>query len=100
MRQYPVAQAHREIEECACALIKQLEEREQDPITLLVGDGPQAAPVPFHRTKFHYPDGGWCWEAVDDQGRSVRSGVMHDEPPKEACDEAYQEELALSGFPD
>ena len=98
MRHYPVAHADAEVEGCACAIIKQLEDRDQDPITILVGDGPGAAPTPFHRRRHLTPEGAWFWEAEDDRGHLVRSGVVHHEPS--APELSPEDELALACFPD
>lgn len=98
MKHYPVAYAHEDIESSACAIVKQLENRDQDPIMILVGEGDQAVPTAFHRRKYTLPDGGWSWEAVDDQGRWVRSGVVHDEATAGEVEE--EKELELAGFPD
>ena len=95
MKPYPIAYAHEEIEGCACTIIKQLEDRDNDPIMILLGEG-ESAPTPFHRHKFMLPDGSWEWEAVDDRGRTVRSGVIHDEPP--ISEEETEGELALAGM--
>ncbi|MBW3623391.1 MAG: hypothetical protein KY468_08275 [Armatimonadetes bacterium] len=99
MKQYPVAYADQEIEGCAPAIITQLESRTHDPIMILLGEGPHAVPTPFHRRKYEDPHGGWCWEAFDDQGRRVRSGVVHEEDSVEA-DNEDEEELNAAGFPD
>jgi hypothetical protein len=97
MKSYPIAYAHEEIEGCACAIVKQLEDRDHDPVMILLGDG-EADPTPFHRRRFEMPDGNWSWEAADDRGRSVRSGVVHDEPPP--SEEETEGELAPAGMAD
>jgi hypothetical protein len=97
MKPYPIASAHREIEGCACAIVTQLEDRDQDPIMILLGDG-GAAPTPFHRRRFMLPEGGWAWEAVDDRGRAVRSGVIHDETLSHVSES--EGEIAVAGMAD
>jgi hypothetical protein len=97
MKAYPVTHAHEDLEGCACAIVKQLEDRDHDPVMILLGDG-ESAPTPFHRRRHILPGGGWAWEATDDRGRSVLSGVIHEDSPDLGVE--ADRELALAGMAD
>ena len=84
MPDYPVAYAHDAYRDLAQVIIGQLERRDADPIQVLIGQDAGGAPTCFHRRKEAMSDGSWSWVAVDDAGREVRSGVIHDEAPADA----------------
>jgi hypothetical protein len=95
MTKHPVAYAHENYQHCAHVIVNQLERRENDPIMILVGDCTDNSPTPFHRFKEIMADGHWYWKAVDDDGREVRSGVVHGEEEAPLYEVEEDEEAVL-----
>jgi len=81
MAEYPIAYAHDIYRDCAQVIVGQLERRETDPIQVLIGEAVGGTPTCFRRQKAALDGGRWCWSAIDELGREVRSGVIHDDAP-------------------
>lgn len=99
MNKYPVAYADKDYEGCAQVIVNQLERRADDPIRIMIGDMARRTPTCFHRSKETLALRKWSWKAVDEEGREVRSGVVHDTaedavPP--TPEDQYFENLAVA----
>ena len=95
MTHYEASFAHEDLADCAGSVVRQLEQRDNDPIKILVGESEANEPLTFHRQKRFLPGGGWLWMAVDDQGREIHSSILHEDPPEE-MDKTPEEEEFLN----